>query len=161
MSPGEETVVAIEVRVRHTTNMMPNSLIPLRFMVLMGHFVIIVVMLWSREEIVNVCVDWDEPETLVQQTQSKDIELTTAFSLSVACVSIELLCFLTGISMFYPLHSFLCFLCHAFACIGLGMFVIDGWECGLVWWLFALFTLIPALAEVVLISSILFFKKPF
>lgn len=141
--------------------MMPSSLIPLRFMALLGHLVIVVVILWTRDEVVKVCVDWDQPESLGQQMQSKNTEMTVAFSLTIACVAIELLCFLTGVSMFYPLHSFLSFLSHAIACIGLGLFVLDGWECGLVWWLFAIFTLIPAVSEILLISSVIFFKKPF
>lgn len=130
-------------------------------MTILGHLVIAVVILWTRDEVVKVCVDWDLSESVGKQIESKNTEMTVALSLTVALVAIELLCFMTGISMFYPLHSFLSFLSHAIACVGLGLLVMDGWECALVWWLFAIFTLIPAVSEILLISSVLLFKKPF
>lgn len=144
-----------------TSENMPNSLIPLRFMALMGHFVIVIVIFWSRDDVVRVCVDWDSPDSLSQQSQAKSVEMTTAFSLSITFVSIEILCFLSGLTMFYQLHCFFSFLCHTLACIGLGIFVIDSWECGLVWWIFALFTFLPGFAEILIFSSIIFCKRPF
>jgi hypothetical protein len=130
-------------------------------MALMGHFVIIVVIFWSRDEVIKVCVDWDSPDSITQQTAAKNVEMTTAFSLTVSFVTIEILCFMTGLSMFHQLQCFFSFLCHTTACIGLGIFVLDNWECDLVWWIFALLTIPPASIEICIVIFMLFFRKSF
>jgi hypothetical protein len=125
-----------------------KNLIALRFMSLVGHLVIVINILWARNQIVHNCVNWDDGDPSYDDFRFKDIEVTAVLSLMIIFTGIELLGFFTGISMFSPFHAFVSFLFHCFACISLGTFLIENWDCFILWPLLLFFSVIPAISEV-------------
>ena len=139
---------------------MAEMLMSGRFMSLIGHFVVTIIILWDVESVSRSCLDWDRPDILTFQMSFKKTEMTVAFSLMIAFVTIELLMLVMGFTIFHRLHTFTSFLLHSFACIILTSFVMNRIDCAIVWWIFTLCTLLPALVETAIVASILIFKRP-
>ncbi|KAH9505884.1 hypothetical protein DERF_010652 [Dermatophagoides farinae] len=95
-------------------------------------------------------------------------------SLSIVLLILELLSFITGITMIHAKQTLFCkyyiltffflyflnkpktFCIHTFGTITLTSFIMDGWECQLFWWLFTITILIPFLTEsMIMIHTIL------
>lgn len=127
--------------------MKSNNIIALRFMSLVGHLVIVTNILWSRSNIVYNCVNWDDGDPTSDDFRSKDIEVTVALSLMIFFTSLELIGFFSGISIFSPFHSFISFLLHCFACISLGTFLLENWDCAVLWPILIFSSMIPTASE--------------
>ena len=76
-----------------------SGLIPTRFLVLLAHLVIALTLLLSRDENVKACLPWDFTD---EDFDRKDVELATGLGVAVGLIGIEIIGFLTGISMFSP-----------------------------------------------------------
>ena len=138
-----------EGRDRHKQKKMKaDNLIALRFMSLIGHLIIVINILWSRNQIVHNCVNWDDGDPTYDDFRLKDIEVTVALSLMIIFTAVELLGFFSGISTFTPFHSFVSFLFHCFACISLGTFLMENWDCFILWPVLTFFSVVPAVSEV-------------
>ncbi|ODN02876.1 Transmembrane protein [Orchesella cincta] len=119
-----------------------NSLISTRYLLLMGHLILVITSLMAREENVKACLPTDYTPS---QYLSKDTELIVALSLSIAFIIIELTTFGSGLTMFSTIMA------HALGAILLAYFLTESWDCGLYWWIFSLTVCLPLLFDVVTI----------
>ncbi|XP_054157275.1 transmembrane protein 107-like [Oppia nitens] len=136
--------------------MVASQLIPMRFIVMMGHLVLIILLLWDRDHSVRSCIHWEFEKS---EYYAKDVELIIGLSLSLIFIVIEFLGFLSGFSMFNSMHCLCSLLAHALACMCLCYFITDVWDCSLFWWIFSLFSVMPALSELYIIISAVLFKR--
>nr|XP_046917259.1 transmembrane protein 107-like isoform X1 [Dermatophagoides farinae] len=142
-------------------------IISLRFISLVAHLVLVILFISNRDYNVRLCLSWNHSD---KEYWSKDYELVVGLSLSIVLLILELLSFITGITMihakqtlFYDNFSFsffyfltTAFCIHTFGTITLTSFIMDGWECQLFWWLFTITILIPFLTEsMIMIHTIL------
>ncbi|XP_067909850.1 transmembrane protein 107 like isoform X1 [Heterodontus francisci] len=135
---------------------MPSSLIPSRFLTLVAHFLIVINIFWSRENNVLACLP---PSYTPHQYQSRDTELIMALSVTLGMFLIELLGFLSGVSMFNSTQSLISIGAHASASITLLFFLFEQWSCSTYWWIFAFCSALPACIEIVLIVAVFGLKK--
>ena len=63
----------------------------------------------------------------------KDVELATGLGVTIGLIVVELIGFLTGISMFAPSVTLLSIAGHSSAAITLAYFALDVWDCDLFW----------------------------
>lgn len=66
-----------------------------RFVVLLGHFVLLIVLLWDVEVVARSSLPWShrEDHTLVESVQA---QITAGLATSTTLVAIELTCFMIG-----------------------------------------------------------------
>uniref|UniRef100_UPI00398ECAD2 transmembrane protein 107 like isoform X4 n=1 Tax=Pristiophorus japonicus TaxID=55135 RepID=UPI00398ECAD2 len=86
---------------------MPSSLVPSRFLTLVAHLLIVINIFWSRESSVLACLP---PTYTSRQYQSRDTEMIVALSVTLGMFLIELLGFLSGVSMFNSTQNLICIL---------------------------------------------------
>uniref|UniRef100_UPI00358FF4B6 transmembrane protein 107-like isoform X1 n=1 Tax=Myxine glutinosa TaxID=7769 RepID=UPI00358FF4B6 len=88
-----------------------------------------------------------------------DSQLTVGLWLSMALLSIELLGFFIGASMFHMSQSLLSLCAHTCASISLSLFVTRSWDSCTFWFIFAFCSAFPATTELFLLASTLSKKK--
>ncbi|XP_066925364.1 transmembrane protein 107-like [Clytia hemisphaerica] len=120
--------------------------VPVRFLALISHFVILVTVLWSVNATVNSCLPTGYSQTDFETFKER---LTIGFSLAIALIAIEMIGFLLGISMFVTSIALISTLAHVVASILLAMFVLDSWECQSYWYIFGFCSATPAFFELV------------
>ncbi|XP_032905743.1 transmembrane protein 107 isoform X1 [Amblyraja radiata] len=135
---------------------MPTSLIPSRFLTLVSHFLIVVNIFWSRKDNVEACLP---PSYTHDQYQNRDKELIVALSVTFGMFLIELVGFLTGVSMFNGTQNLISIGAHASASIALLFFFIDKLPCHDYWWIFTFCSALPACTEIVLVIAVFGLKK--
>lgn len=133
-----------------------SNLIPARFLTIISHFVMVTTILWARDENVKACLPWTYTE---EEYNRKDNQLIIGLSLAIVFVGIELIGFLSGISMFFPSQSLLSLIAHSSATIALAYFITDTWDCDLYWWIFGFCSALPVCSEIILLFGVLVLKK--
>eukprot|EP00042_Codosiga_hollandica_P018746 m.55688 g.55688 ORF g.55688 m.55688 type:complete len:91 (-) comp48901_c0_seq2:135-407(-) len=84
---------------------MYGRLLPVRFLLILANTVLIILLLLDRKASVQACL----PEVYTQsEYDTKDTALIVGLSLSLACITVELFSFFTGISTFNAFASSLC-----------------------------------------------------
>ncbi|XP_071840390.1 transmembrane protein 107-like [Apostichopus japonicus] len=133
-----------------------TSLVPARFLCLMSHLIITITLLWSRDGNVRSCI----PENYTQaQYSSVDTGLLIGLILMIVFIMIEVIGFISGVSMFIHPAALISTGAHAGASIALSYFLFEEWPCYLFWWIFSFCSVIPAIVEIVLLISIVGLKK--
>ncbi len=89
----------------------------------------------------------------------QDVELSAGLGAAIGLLAVELLGFLSGISMFSPTAALLSTAAHASASVALAYFCLDAWDCGLYWWVFATCSALPAACELLLMVGVLSTKR--
>ena len=133
-----------------------SGLVPTRFLVMVAHFILTTTILISREENVKACLPFEYTD---EDFERKDVELSAGLGVAIGLLVIELLGFLSGISMFAPSVTLLSIAAHASASVALAYFCLDVWDCDLYWWVFGFCSALPALAEMLLMIGVLGLKK--
>lgn len=133
-----------------------TGLVPTRFLVMVAHFILVTTILISREENVKACLPFEYTE---EDYERKDVELAAGLGVAIGLLVIELLGFLSGISMFAPSVTLLSIAAHSSASVALAYFCLDVWDCDLYWWVFGFCSALPALAEMLLMIGVLGLKK--
>ncbi|XP_027196571.2 transmembrane protein 107-like [Dermatophagoides pteronyssinus] len=123
---------------------MNKWIISLRFISLVAHLVLVILFISNRDYNVRICLSWNHTDN---EYWSKDYELVVGLSLSIVFLILELLSFITGITMIHPKQTLFSFCLHTFGTISLTSFILDGWQCQLFWWLFVGTILLPFLTE--------------
>lgn len=134
-------------------------LVPFRFMALMSHLVGLSTLLWSRTPVVTGCLDWDEGEPSQEQYKAKDVELIVALSISIVCCVIEIVGFVSGISLLSSLQCLNSVSCHVLAILALIYIVYGRLTCSIIWWIVSLFSITPAMFEVAIFITYLLIKR--
>nr|XP_033781283.1 transmembrane protein 107 isoform X3 [Geotrypetes seraphini] len=133
-----------------------NSLVPSRFLTLIAHLVIVITIFWSRENNVLACL----PLTYTkEQYSSRDTEMIVALSVTLGLFAVELVGFLSGVSMFNNAQSLLSLCAHCSASICLSFFVFQKWECFTYWYILGFCSALPACIEIILFIAVFGLKK--
>lgn len=133
-----------------------DSLIPTRFLVLLAHLSISIVILWSRDANVLACLPYDYKE---DDYYAKDQQLMIGLILALALIGIELIGFLSGTSMFFPSVATLSIGCHFCACVLLSYLFMDSWDCTMYWWIFVFSSILPGIVEVCVVFNVHVLKR--
>ncbi|XP_065341259.1 transmembrane protein 107-like [Cloeon dipterum] len=123
-----------------------GGLIPTRFLTLLAHLVVLIILIWSREENVHACMPL---EYSIEDFKTKDTRLLIGLCTAVALIVVELFGFLSGLSMFITSVSAVSSFCHGLGSILLSMAVVDSWDCNMFWWVFAATSITPAIVEII------------
>ncbi len=119
--------------------------------------ILAITLLISRHENVRACLPIDHTEL---DYERKDVELATGLGVAIGLLVIELLGFMSGLSMFgAPTVSLVSIVAHATASVALAYFALDIWDCDLYWWIFVFCSGLPALLEILLMIGVLGLKK--
>ncbi|KAJ8320062.1 hypothetical protein KUTeg_001649, partial [Tegillarca granosa] len=102
-----------------------NGLVPARFLTIIAHMIIVIVLFWSRDENIK--------------------QLIIGLSVALGLFAIELIGFFGGITMFM---SFQTTAAHAAASIALVFFLFDYWPCDYYWYIFGFCSAFPGFTEI-------------
>lgn len=134
-----------------------NLIYSCRFLTIIAHLVLTITLLISRSENVRACLPLDHTKT---DFERKDVELATGLGSAIGLLVIELMGFLSGLSMFgAPSLTLISITAHATATVALAYFALDVWDCNLYWWIFGFCSGLPALIETLNMISVLGLKK--
>ncbi|XP_052470996.1 transmembrane protein 107 [Carassius gibelio] len=128
-----------------------KSLVPARFLTLAAHLVIVITIFWSRDNNIQSCLPLEFTE---EQFKTEDTRLLVALSVTLGLFVVELVGFLSGVSMFNSNQALLSLISHSSACVSLSCFVFQQWPCWTYWIMFSLCSVIPALFEFMLLISL-------
>lgn len=124
---------------------------------MIAHLVLAITLLISRSENVRACLPLDHTKS---DFERKDVELATGLGAGIGLLVIELMGFLSGLSMFgAPSITLISITAHATASVALAYFALDVWDCDLYWWIFGFCSGLPAFLEVLLMVGVLGLKK--
>uniref|UniRef100_A0A672S6P4 Transmembrane protein 107 n=1 Tax=Sinocyclocheilus grahami TaxID=75366 RepID=A0A672S6P4_SINGR len=103
-----------------------NSQVPARFLTLVAHLVIVIIIFWSRENSVRACLplDYTNEEYRLEDTRY-DAEVTPLLFLK------DILGFLMTTE-----SQDLAIGCHASGSVALLFFLFEQWTCSIYWWIF-------------------------
>ncbi|KAM4678270.1 transmembrane protein 107 isoform 2-T3 [Discoglossus pictus] len=133
-----------------------SSLVPSRFLTLIAHLVIVIIIFWSRENNVLACLPLDYTQ---QEFASRDTELLVALSITLGLFVIEFAGFLSGVSMFNNTQSLLSLTVHCAASVSLSLFVSQKWECFTYWYIFGFCSALPAFTEILIFIAVFGLKR--
>lgn len=120
-----------------------NGLIPARFMLLIAHLVLAIILFSSIEENIVACLP--EGSTI---TDAKRTEFIVGLALTIGLISIELLGFISGVSMFMPTQDMISIFAHCSGTVALAFFIFEAWPCTTFWWIFGFCSVFPAFTEI-------------
>ncbi|TRY66463.1 hypothetical protein DNTS_005360 [Danionella cerebrum] len=133
-----------------------SSLVPARFLTLIAHLVVVIIIFWSRENSVRACLPLDFTN---EQYSLEDTRLVVALAVTVGLFAVELVGFLCGVSMFNNNQALLSIGCHTSGSVSLSFFLFEQWPCSIYWWIFGFCSVIPALYEMMLFVVVFGFKR--
>ncbi|KAK0061365.1 transmembrane protein 107 [Biomphalaria pfeifferi] len=136
--------------------MQGTGLVPARFLTLIAHLVLVIVVFWTRDENVKMCLPEDYTSS---DFNDKDIEMIVALSITLGLFAVEFIGFMGGITMFMPFQALLSTAAHSGAAIALAYFLFDQWPCHWYWYIFGFCSAFPACMEIIYIIGILCFRK--
>ncbi|XP_067946475.1 transmembrane protein 107-like [Watersipora subatra] len=123
-----------------------NSLIPTRFMLLIAHLVVTIVLFTSIDVNILACL----PEGN-NDIASKRVGFIAGLSVTIGLIAIELIGFISGMTMFMPTQDLISICAHCSAAISLSFFIFESWPCDWFWWIFVFCSVFPAVTEVLAI----------
>ena len=133
-----------------------GSFIPVRFLALIAHSVLLITMLWSRKSTLDTCLP---PEYTTQQYNDMHETMTIGFALALALLGVEVLGFLFGVSMFVFGLAIISILAHCFGVVTLTLFILRAWSCQRYWYIFGFCSAVPAFFEIVAIVLFMLKKR--
>jgi len=133
-----------------------TGLVPARFLTLIAHLILTIVILWTRDDNIKMCLPDDYTS---EQYDEKDLEMLIAYSVTLGLFLVELIGFMGGITMFMNFQGLLSTVAHSSAAIALSYFLFDQWPCQWYWYIFGFCSAFPAVIEVVYMVGILCFRK--
>uniref|UniRef100_UPI00358E4F8A transmembrane protein 107-like n=1 Tax=Myxine glutinosa TaxID=7769 RepID=UPI00358E4F8A len=135
-----------------------RKLFAIRFLSLTAHLIILILILWAKEETAFTCLPYVDAEV---ELKAQNIKLTVALSLSLGLLGFEIIGFFS-ISLLNATQSLFSITLHVIATTTLTFFLFDQPECNLLWWLFGFCSIPPAISELAIMVAVLAFnQKPF
>ncbi|XP_002739405.1 transmembrane protein 107-like [Saccoglossus kowalevskii] len=128
-----------------------NSLVPARFLSLIAHLVILITILWARDANVKACLPLEYTD---EQYSAKDTELIIGLSLGIAFIGIELICFMSGTTMFMHSQSLISIGAHASGAVALSFYLFEEWPCDTFWWIFGFCSAFPFFTEILTVIGV-------
>ena len=121
-----------------------SGLVPARFLTIVAHLVIVIVIFWAKDENIKQCL----PSTYTQsEYDAKDLQMIIGLSVALGLFGIELIGFIGGISMFLPLQSLLSCAAHASGAVALVYYLFQYWPCDYYWYIFGFCSAFPGFME--------------
>lgn len=133
-----------------------GKFIPVRFLALIAHFVILVILLWSLDSSLKTCLPVGYTQDEYDQANT---ELTVGLSVAIALFGFEMISFLMGISMFVASVAMISIFTHVCAAVTLSLFILESWECQRYWYIFGFCSALPALFEISVLLLFLMGKR--
>lgn len=129
-----------------------NGLVPARFLTIVAHLILIIVLFWSRDDNVRACL----PKYYTNaQYEQKDTQLIIGLSVSLGLFLLELIGFIGGLSMFLPTQGFISTAAHASAAITMVFFLFDQWCSDTFWYIFGFCSALPGVTEIIVLIGVL------
>uniref|UniRef100_A0A672S6F0 Transmembrane protein 107 n=1 Tax=Sinocyclocheilus grahami TaxID=75366 RepID=A0A672S6F0_SINGR len=130
-----------------------NSQVPARFLTLVAHLVIVIIIFWSRENSVRACLplDYTNEEYRLEDTRYAYISCSTTIKLFYVSLPVA--------HHHHRLNLLSSIGCHASGSVALLFFLFEQWTCSIYWWIFGFCSVIPALYEMVLFVVVFVFKR--
>lgn len=132
-----------------------GGLVVSRFLSLLAHFVVTVIIFLSKDANVKACLPLQYTES---EFSTKDMELIVGLSLSLVFLGVEFGGFIGGCSMFNGSASMLSIAAHSSAAISLSIFVIEEWDCDKFWYVFGFCSAFPVVIEIFILLGVLVFR---
>ncbi|XP_018494367.1 transmembrane protein 107 [Galendromus occidentalis] len=129
-----------------------------RFVVLLGHFVLLIVLLWDVEVVAKSSLPWSQRDDH-SRVESVQTQITAGLATSTTLVAIELTCFMIGASLFFPTQCLSSAVVHSISFVSLAFFMADTFHVKYFWILFVL-TALSCMAEVTILFGALILNKP-
>lgn len=127
-----------------------TGLVPARFLTIVSHLVLVIIIFWSRKPNIESCL----PRTYTQaEYDKKDLELIIGLSVALGLFAIELIGFFGGLTMFTSMQCLLSTAAHAGAFVALAFFLFEMWPCTWYWYIFGFCSALPGVTEVFSIIS--------
>ncbi|KAK3737163.1 hypothetical protein RRG08_016467 [Elysia crispata] len=136
--------------------MQSTGLVPARFLTIIAHLVLVIVIFWTREENIRACLPEDYTSS---EYDDKDLEMLIGLSITLAFFLVELIGFMGGITMFMNFQGLISTVAHSAAAITLSYFLFDQWPCEWYWYVFGFCSAFPAIMELIYIIGIMCFRK--
>ncbi|XP_052225734.1 transmembrane protein 107-like isoform X1 [Dreissena polymorpha] len=129
-----------------------TGLVPARFLTIISHLVLIIIIFWSRGPNIESCL----PRTYTQaQYDEKDLQLIIGLSVALGLFAIELVGFLGGLTMFSSSQALISIAAHCGASVALAYYIIREWPCDRFWYIFGFSNAFPAFSELVTMALLL------
>ncbi|CAG9585097.1 unnamed protein product [Danaus chrysippus] len=122
-----------------------GTLIPARFLTLLGHFCVLVTLLWENNQSVRLCLPSHYIDSHFQTYHKR---LVVGLAVSVVFIAIEFITFILGVTMFSSSVALTSITGHGFASIFLSYFIMDGWFCDWFWIIFLFCSVIPFVTDI-------------
>ncbi|XP_073239362.1 transmembrane protein 107-like [Porites lutea] len=135
--------------------MLLGSLVVSRFLSLVAHFVVTIIIFLSKDANVKACLPLQYTDS---EFSSKDTELIIGLSLTLVFLGVEFGGFLGGCSMFSGTASMFSIAAHSSAAIALSMFVLEEWDCEKFWYVFGFCSAFPVVMETFVLLGVLVFR---
>jgi len=134
-----------------------GSVIPFRFICLLGHVIAVCIAFYSRNDNIRA----DLPISFSHSDyDSRNNSILAALGISLVLFLIELLGLLGGFSWWVSAQHMFSITCHSIGCLMVSFFIFDKWRYIYFWWMFGFLTSPPAIVELALILRRLFRSKP-
>ncbi|CAF0939156.1 unnamed protein product [Brachionus calyciflorus] len=131
-----------------------NGLVPTRFMCMLAHMVMLISLLIRRNEYVGSC-----DTVLYQNVNLLNNQFIIGLSISIGILAIELVTFITGITLFNTFQSLISTFLHSSAAISLSIMVFFKWCSVDFWYIFGFCSCIPFIFEIIFLIGIWLFKR--
>ncbi|XP_060564164.1 transmembrane protein 107-like isoform X1 [Ruditapes philippinarum] len=129
-----------------------TGIVPARFLTIISHLVLVIVIFWSRRPNIESCL----PRTYTQaEYDKKDLEMIIGLSVALGLFAIELVGFFGGLTMFTSLQCLLSISAHSGASVALSYYIWREWPCERFWYIFAFCNATPAFTELLTMGIIL------
>ncbi|XP_071946213.1 transmembrane protein 107-like isoform X2 [Antedon mediterranea] len=133
-----------------------HNIIPARFLCLISHLVVTITILWARDENVYSSIPTDYTQ---DEFDEKDVSLIVGLSFTLFFIAVELIGFLSGVSMFSNFANLVSLFAHASGSAAFSHFVFEEWPIYRLWYIMIFCSFVPGFIEVVVILSVACLKR--
>lgn len=123
---------------------MLTRIIPARFIILILHLFLTIIILWSRSQNLNACMYGEYSQS---HYDTLDVQLIIGVSISFFLFALEFGGFLSAFSITFHWQNVISVVTHAAGIIVLCFYLFDVWCSNYYWYVFGFCCLIPGLTE--------------
>lgn len=127
-----------------TTIMYMTAAVPARFLILVSHLVLTIIVVLARDNNIVSCMRINYSE---MEYASLDIQVIVATAMSFGLFFLEFAAFIWAFSVTQQWQNLFSVLCHCAGTITLAFYLFDQWCCSRYWYVFGFCCIPPALTE--------------
>lgn len=133
-----------------------DILIPSRFLLTVGHFVVTILAFYQKD--LNVKAGLVSSTVSTSDFQAGTSSLSAALVLTLVCLAVEFVGLFGGFTMFFNRLNFCHMVLHFFGGTLTAWYLLDVWGYKSYWWIWGVFSLIPAVMEACAFAAIFWLK---